>query len=193
MSNTCEAGAGSEVVRQLSVRPRIFHFPSFLSHDECDALRALAEPNLKPSRLSKNRVEAMARSSNAYKLSEAEKEAPLWRRLRERFAQETKMPLAHLEQLEVQRYAPDGQEFYVPHYDSLAESIGPRQRIATFILYLDDAQPATTNCTTGGETIFPLVDAEGAGRLAPGLLQPPHRALKIGGERFLADCEAVHT
>ena len=87
-----------------STRPLVFHFPRFLSDTECDALVALAEPQMRPSHTDSG-LEEQTRRSYAHFFSTAEEQrTPVIRRLKARVLSATHIPLEHYEGLQVQRY-----------------------------------------------------------------------------------------
>ena len=179
----------------LSLEPRIFWFPNFLSEEACAFLRATAESRLQPSKVftwAQQRsavVDPSTRSSHTYKLTDAELQTAPAREFRAKLARETKVSEAHQEGIEVQRYrqAAPGAEgarggFYSVHYDS-AEA--QRTRIATLVAYLEDTPE-------GGETIFPLVersdDPARAGQATARTTLSKWELSELGRSRFFDAC-----
>ena len=142
----------------VSERPRIYHYPDFLSVAECDAIRALGMPRLTPSVVDDaGGVEnQQIRSSSSHFFSvEEQTSSPEIMAVKRRAAAITHINLEYQEALQIQHYqAPrmegrrQRQDFYIPHYDWKPSSMP--QRVATLIIYIEEPEH-------GGETIFPLV------------------------------------
>jgi len=139
-------------------RPCAATLGNVLDAEECEQLIEQARPRLTASTITDpitglDKV-AAHRSSNGmfFKLGET----ALVARIEQRIAALTGLPLAHGEGLQILHY-PTGAEstahfdFLMPANEANKESIARSgQRIATFILYLNDVQ-------AGGETLFPHV------------------------------------
>ncbi len=135
----------------LSEQPRLRFVRGFASADECTWLRGRG-------RLAPSQVFDMAtgaprldprRSNRSAELSFEELDL-VTQIVRARISAATRLPLPLFEAPQVMRYEP-GEEFQ-PHYDYLdpAQAARSGQRIATFLLYLNDDY-------SGGETEFPEI------------------------------------
>lgn len=139
-------------------KPQIILYDNVISDAECDELIRLAHPRIEKS-LSANLISGESElhshrtSSGMFFLRG---ETPLISRIEKRLSELTGSPLQNGEGLQVLHYAP-GQQ-YKPHYDyfpldqpgshRFVENGG--QRVATFILYLN-------NVEEGGDTAFPEI------------------------------------
>ncbi len=152
--------------RQVSVvmtmqEPRVVVFGGLLSDDECDELRALAEPRLVRSETVRTDTGGSevsdARTSEGMFFQRAEH--PLCERIERRIATLLRWPMDHGEGLQVLRYRPGAE--YKPHYDYFdpaqpgTPSILKRggQRVGTVVMYLNTPEQ-------GGATTFPDVKLE---------------------------------
>jgi prolyl 4-hydroxylase len=151
-----------EVQLLLSLRrPRLALFGNFLSHDECDALMALARPRLARSqtvdRQSGTSQVNAARTSDGMFFERGE--SPLIGRIEQRIAALLQWPVERGEGLQVLRYPPGAQ--YRPHFDYFdpAQPGTPAvlrhggQRVGTLLMYLN-TPPG------GGMTTFPDAQLE---------------------------------
>ena len=142
-------------------RPRVVLFGGFMSHEECDALKALALPRLARSETvdhhsGGSEVNA-ARTSDGMFFERGE--APLIQRIEQRMAALLHWPLDKGEGLQILRYRPGAQ--YRPHFDyfdpaqpgTAAVLKRGGQRVGTLIVYLNSPEQ-------GGATIFPDVGLE---------------------------------
>lgn len=141
--------------------PRIIVFGNVLSHQECDDLIALAQPNLSRSLTVDNETGGEqvngARTSDGMFFKRAE--FPLIDRVERRLAELVRWPVQNGEGLQVLRYRAGAQ--YVPHYDYFdpAQPGTPRilarggQRVGTIIMYLRSPE-------RGGATTFPDIGLE---------------------------------
>jgi prolyl 4-hydroxylase len=138
--------------------PRVVLFGSLLSHEECDALMALAQPRLARSETIDHQnggseINA-ARTSDGMFFERGE--APLIQRIEQRMAALLRWPLDKGEGLQILRYGPGAQ--YRPHFDyfdpaqpgTAAVLKRGGQRVGTLIVYLNSPEQ-------GGATIFPDV------------------------------------
>jgi len=146
-----------EVQLRLTLqRPRLALYGDFLSHEECDALMALALPRLARSQTvdhgsGGNEVNA-ARTSDGMFFERSE--TPLVQRIEQRIAALLRWPEAQGEGLQVLRYRPGAQ--YRPHFDYFdpAQPGTPAvlsrggQRVGTLLIYLNAPE-------RGGATTFP--------------------------------------
>ena len=138
--------------------PRIILFGNFLSHEECDELRALAEPKLSRSTV----VDAQsgsfevhpARTSRGGHFLRGENE--LIRRIEARIADLLGCPEENGEPIQILHYLPGAE--YKAHFDYFDPNMPGAQkvlatggqRVATLIMYLNDV-------ISGGSTVFPEV------------------------------------
>ena len=137
-------------------RPRLALLSDVLSAEECRQLMAAARPRLAASQVvDPTTGKDMAKPHrSSLGMFFRPRETPLVERIEQRIAVLTGHPAGHGEGLQILRY-PAGTES-TPHFDYLLpsneanrESLARSgQRVATFILYLNDV-PA------GGETVFP--------------------------------------
>lgn len=137
-------------------KPRVLLFGDLLSHDECDALVALARPRMARSqtvdKLSGGSEVNDARTSDGMFFERGE--TALIETLERRIAALLRWPLERGEGLQVLRYG-EGAE-YRPHFDyfdpahpgSAAVLQRGGQRLGTLIMYLSTPQ-------RGGATVFP--------------------------------------
>ncbi len=144
-----------QVLMALS-RPQVLLFGGLLSHEECDALMALATPRMARSETVDHRTGGS--EVNAARTSEGmffeRGEAPLIQRIEARIAELLHWPVDKGEGLQVLRYRPGAQ--YEPHFDYFdpAQPGTPAvlrrggQRLATLIMYLNTPE-------RGGATTFP--------------------------------------
>jgi prolyl 4-hydroxylase len=153
----------AQVVRVvLSLRdPRVVVFANFLSDDECDALRALAEPRLARSQTVDNATGGSevneARTSRGMFFGRGENE--LIARIEARIAALVRWPVENGEGVQVLHYTAGAE--YKPHYDYFdpaqpgTATILKRggQRVATVVMYLNSPEK-------GGGTSFPDVALE---------------------------------
>lgn len=142
--------------RAVSERPRIRVFEGFASAAECDWVIAVARGRLNPAWVwdpvtGRNRPDP-SRTNRGLDLGVAEMDLVL-QMLRARIASGSNLPLPVFEPAQIMHYSV-GQEF-LPHHDYLdpgqpgdrAQIARLGQRIATFLLYLNDDYE-------GGETEF---------------------------------------
>ena len=178
--------------------PRVVVFGGLLSHDECDALMALANPRLMRSETVVNATGGSevngSRTSDGMFFGRAEHE--LCARIEQRIAALVNWPVENGEGLQVLRYRPGAE--YKPHHDYFdpdqpgAPSILARggQRVGTVVMYLNTP-------TQGGATTFPDVGAEVApikGNAVFFSYDRPHAATRtlhggapvIAGEKWVA-------
>jgi prolyl 4-hydroxylase len=137
-------------------QPRVVLFGGLLSHDECDALMALASPRLSRSETVDHRTGGS--EVNAARTSDGmffeRQEAPLIATIETRIAQLLRWPEDKGEGLQILRYRPGAE--YRPHFDYFDPAqpgTGPvlkrgGQRVGTLIMYLNTPQ-------RGGATVFP--------------------------------------
>ncbi|MEO7854994.1 MAG: 2OG-Fe(II) oxygenase [Rubrivivax sp.] len=149
------AGHSVQLLMALS-QPQVLLFGQLLSHEECDALVALATPRMARSET----VDHSTGGSqvNAARTSEGmffeRGETALIQRIEARIAELLRWPVDKGEGLQVLRYQPGAQ--YEPHFDYFdpAQPGTPAvlrrggQRLATLIMYLNTPE-------RGGATIFP--------------------------------------
>ncbi|HEX2762601.1 MAG TPA: 2OG-Fe(II) oxygenase [Allosphingosinicella sp.] len=158
--------------RSLADAPRIRAIAGFATAEECDWVIGLAGDKLQPARVwdpvtGENRSDP-SRTNHAMDLGLGDTDV-IVEVLRARIAATSNLPVPVFETPQVMRYAV-GQAFH-PHYDYLdPNEPGDRaqlqrrgQRIATFLLYLNDD-------FEGGETAFPAIGLSHRGRKGDGLL-----------------------
>ncbi|GMH44285.1 hypothetical protein BSKO_12219 [Bryopsis sp. KO-2023] len=136
--------------RPLSWKPKVFHYPNFLSSSECDHIIRSAIPTLQKSVVydsdGKLVLDDIRTSYGAFlrRLQD-----PIIRNVTSRVALVTHTPVSHQEDLQVLRY--QQHQYYRAHSDTSSKIESPRR--STMLLYLSDVEE-------GGETAFPktLVD-----------------------------------
>mmetsp|Transcript_23903 Transcript_23903/g.32870 ORF Transcript_23903/g.32870 Transcript_23903/m.32870 type:complete len:368 (+) Transcript_23903:289-1392(+) len=140
-------------VEQISWQPRAWRYHNFLTPDECQHIKERAAPALRRSTV----VDAKEKSAGSGKIDNIRTSSGMFldrgsdevqRRIEERIAQFSMLPVANGEALQVLHYEV-GQE-YKAHQDTFLESMIGRegQRIATALMFLNTPE-------LGGETIFP--------------------------------------
>ncbi|MGO4331075.1 2OG-Fe(II) oxygenase [Cupriavidus sp. M-11] len=152
--------AADRDVRVLSRmdRPVIAVLEGVLSHDECDALVAMAQPRLAPSTTvdPSTGFTVVSDDRSSHGMFFRLQENALVARLDQRIAALMQLPVENGEGLQVLRYGVGAQS--TPHYDFLmptnaanqASLARSGQRVSTLVVYLNDV-PA------GGETAFPEI------------------------------------
>lgn len=144
---------GHQVTVQATFEtPNIVLFSNFLTPLECDTLRTLSAPKLKPSMGIANETGvgelSPARTSYGTYFQRAENETVA--RIEHRISEILNFPVAHGEGLQVLKYE-IGQQ-YLPHYDYFIDAGkqsrpgGPR--VGTLLMYLNTPE-------AGGATTFP--------------------------------------
>ncbi|GJP46121.1 hypothetical protein CLOM_g5444 [Closterium sp. NIES-68] len=136
-------------IKQLSWKPRAFFYPNFLSAAECDYIVNMSRPLMERSTVvgqgGKSVVDTI-RTSNGCFIDKYKD--PVIKRIEERIADWTFLPLVNQEAMQVLQYQ-HGQK-YGAHWDyyddKTAQTGGPRY--ATVLMYLTDVGK-------GGETVFP--------------------------------------
>ena len=137
-------------------RPHVVLFENVLTHEECDALVADAQPRLKRAGVvDSERGNTTIDDRRTSELTSIKRGAsPLVSRIDARITRITGVPLAQGEPLQVMRYGVGAE--YQPHYDyfnlerpgQAAHLRNGGQRIASLVIYLNDVE-------AGGETTFP--------------------------------------
>lgn len=140
------------LAKVLNWSPRIFSFSNFLSVNECDHLIERATPGLARCSVGYGdsaRHISDARTCFASNLSGSKDK--IVKAIEERIARLTFFPASHAEMMHVIRYEV-GQEFRPHHdfYNYVSPSIVGGQRIATFLMYLNEPEE-------GGTTEFPVL------------------------------------
>lgn len=141
-----------------NARPYVVLFHNVLTGDECDALVAGAQPQLRRAAVvdsEQGGTHYDARRSSELTVM-ARGQTPLLSRLDARIARITGIPVERGESLQVMRYGVGAE--YAPHYDYFdVDSPGEApylalggQRVSSLVIYLNDVE-------AGGETIFPEV------------------------------------
>ncbi|XP_034686067.1 prolyl 4-hydroxylase 1 [Vitis riparia] len=138
----------------LSWSPRIILLHSFLSSEECDYLRAMAEPLLQISTVvdaqTGKGIQSDVRTSSGMFLSPDDSTYPIVRAIEKRISVYSQVPVENGELIQVLRYKKS--QFYKPHHDYFSDSFNLKrggQRVATMLIYLSDT-------LEGGETYFPM-------------------------------------
>jgi prolyl 4-hydroxylase len=158
---TVDAGDRQVQIVTTMKHPRVVVFGSLLSHEECDALVALAAPRLVRSETVETKTGGSevneARTSSGMFFEREENE--VCARIEKRIAKLVGWPLENGEGLQVLHYTPGAE--YRPHHDYFdpAKSGTPvilkrgGQRVGTLIMYLNSPEQ-------GGGTTFPDVGLE---------------------------------
>ena len=124
-------------------KPRVLK--NVLSEDECEHIKKIAEPELKPSTIGGNfNINNSERKSETAWIRASED--PIVDKLIRKCISTTDRPFANCEDLQVLRYKPGG--FYKPHQDTF--TFDKNRRMYTFIIALNDDYE-------GGETVFPNI------------------------------------
>jgi prolyl 4-hydroxylase len=125
-------------------------FDNFISPNDCDELIKLTEGRFKESSIYTQNtgiVDKDARSSTNAFFKKGENE--LIKKIENKVIDMLNIKLEQLEPLQIVRYE-KGQQ-YKYHYDFFDETVNEKQRLHTFLVYLNDLQE-----TDGGATHFPL-------------------------------------
>jgi prolyl 4-hydroxylase len=158
---TVDAGDRQVQIVTTMKHPRVIVFGGLLSHEECDALVALAAPRLVRSETVETKTGGSevneARTSSGMFFEREENE--VCARIEKRIAKLVGWPLENGEGLQVLHYTPGAE--YRPHHDYFdpAKSGTPvilkrgGQRVGTLIMYLNSPKQ-------GGGTTFPDVGLE---------------------------------
>jgi len=140
-----------QATRILFADPEILLFEQFLTAEEIEHLKSIAEPRLRRSTIKSGQsdVQSTERTSESAMLDPAEDE--IVRAIEAKCAALTGYSISHIEPLQVLRYR--GGEHYSPHYDYFQpnELAHGGQRHGTLFIYLNDVE-------NGGETWFPELD-----------------------------------
>jgi prolyl 4-hydroxylase len=155
--------------RPLCESPRLRVMEGFASNAECEWLAERARSRLRPARVfnlhGSQTIEA-ARTNSAIEFQLSDMDLVV-EAVRARISAATRLPLPLFEPSQVLHYRP-GQEFK-PHHDYFdpqsqahAEELKCGQRIATFLIYLNDDY-------IGGETAFPRAGIRFRGRAGDAL------------------------
>ncbi|EOY04915.1 Oxoglutarate/iron-dependent dioxygenase - like 10 [Theobroma cacao] len=158
----------------ISWSPRIIVLHNFLSNEECDYLRAVAQPRLQISTVVDARtgkgIKSNVRTSSGMFLSPTERKYPMIQAIEKRISVFSQIPAENGELIQVLRYEKD--QFYKPHHDYFSDTFNLKrggQRIATMLMYL-------SNDVEGGETYFPMAgtgDCSCGGKIVKGLSVKP--------------------
>lgn len=153
----------------ISRRPRAMLFSGFMTPDECKAIRELAEPAMKRSKVHvedrEDEQTSYTRTSNQTWLRHGSH--PIVDQLYQRAQRLTRWPTSRMESIQILRYTP-GTEF-TPHHDyfptdrKAAANRRAGQRIATLLVYMNTP-------SKGGSTLFPDADLEFMPKLGCALL-----------------------
>ena len=124
-------------------KPRVLK--NVLSEDECEHIKKIAEPELKPSTIGGNfNINNSERKSETAWIKASED--PVVDKLIRKCVSMTDRPFDNCEDLQVLRYKPGG--FYKPHQDTF--TFDKNRRMYTFIIALNDDYEE-------GETVFPNI------------------------------------
>ena len=129
--------------------PLVVVLGSVLTDEECDVLIQVSKDRLERSKIGSSREVSTIRTSSGAFLDDTDHEVV--KRVEQRIAGLTGIPLEHGEGLHILNYKP-GQE-YKAHFDYFAATskAASNNRIATVVLYLNDVEE-------GGETYFPKLN-----------------------------------
>ncbi|KAL4192863.1 hypothetical protein AMTRI_Chr06g174130 [Amborella trichopoda] len=179
--------------------PRIILFHNFLSAEECDYLRAIAQPRLQVSTVVDTKtgkarmlnqskfscsfklisslfscltsgIKSEVRTSSGMFLNSEERKYPMIQAIEKRIAVFSQVPAENGELIQVLRY--EKSQFYKPHHDYFSDAFNIKrggQRIATMLMYLSDN-------VVGGETYFPSAgngECSCGGKMMKGLCVKP--------------------
>jgi prolyl 4-hydroxylase len=125
-------------------------FDNFISANDCDELLKLTEGRFKDSSVythDKGFIDKSARSSSNAFFKKSENE--LIKKIENKVIDMLNIKLEQLEPLQIVKYE-KGQQ-YKYHYDFFDETVNQKQRLHTFLVYLNDLTE-----TDGGATHFPL-------------------------------------
>ena len=145
----------------LSNRPRIFHFPHFITDAEADAMIKLGEGFMKQSEVGDGSAdgnqETSIRSSKVYFLAHEQEDHWAPRSIKRKVQQHTKFPYEFMEALQVQKYrAPRNVggrtqfDFYVPHLDSIGWRL-PWSEVRHRVRQVDERAVAAERIVDGVE------------------------------------------
>jgi prolyl 4-hydroxylase len=180
--------------------PRIFRFQAMVDDEEINHLIHIARPLLRPAmvlnRQTGERVRDPARRSHNARLSGLLKDTVVCN-IEDRLARYSLIPVENGEPITILRYQPGDEyrphaDYYDPKHPGSATGLSQGgQRVATFLVYLNDV-PA------GGQTAFPRIDISVPPQRGAGLLffnctpdgTPDTRTLHAGkpvqdGEKWL--------
>lgn len=124
--------------------PLIMILENVLSHEECDALIALAKDRLQRAKTGKSHIESEIRTSSSMFFEQSENDTV--RIVEARVSELMNIPISHAEPLQILHY--NSGEQYHPHYDYFTSGNPVNNRISSLVMYLN-------NVDEGGETYFP--------------------------------------
>ena len=159
--NTIDADHGAARISFRSTRPYVVVLDHFLTDGECDDLIALAENRLTRALVVDRKTGGDFlddRRTSENLILEVYQDA-LCRRIEDRIAKITGVPVEHGESLQIMRYGVGAE--YQPHQDFFSADINGEavhfqnggNRVATLVMYLNDVE-------SGGSTIFPHAGLE---------------------------------
>ncbi|CAI5963282.1 unnamed protein product [Closterium sp. NIES-65] len=144
---------GLVIPEVVSWEPRVFLLKSFLSWQECEALKAMARKALESSTVvdssSGKSYRSEVRTSSGMFLSHSDSAQPLVKRIEERIAAFSNVPPQNGELIQILKY--EHGQHYLPHPDYFSDQVNVRrggQRVATMLMYIEAPED-------GGQTIFP--------------------------------------
>jgi prolyl 4-hydroxylase len=149
-------------LQTLSMSPRIYVIPDFLSEAECDYIVQAAHPHLQRSTVLDDHATTGggvvdSRRSSQGMFFPSNPQDPVLRSIDLRISKLRNLPVANGEAMQVLAYQMGAE--YQPHFDyfpsdtpgGAAQLKRGGQRVATVIMYLNTPE-------AGGETIFPTVN-----------------------------------
>ncbi|CAI5502068.1 unnamed protein product, partial [Closterium sp. Naga37s-1] len=144
---------GLVIPEVVSWEPRVILLKSFLSWQECEALKAMARKALESSTVvdssSGKSYRSEVRTSSGMFLSHSDSAQPLVKRIEERIAAFSNVPPQNGELIQILKY--EHGQHYLPHPDYFSDQVNVRrggQRVATMLMYIEAPED-------GGQTIFP--------------------------------------
>lgn len=141
--------------------PHIEVWDDVFTQDDADFIMSLAEPNLRRSEVvdfeTRDSIPDPSRTSSDYFFGHGEliDHQSFFLPIIKKLEFISNIPMSHYELPTVIMYRP-GEE-YVPHADCYADDPEEKRRIATFVMYLNDADGGETEFTKIGLKVYPKV------------------------------------